>query len=175
MSPRSSRCSRTVRSASTEAAVGGARRADPGDLERLLPLWRDLIDHHADRDPAFATDSGAAPALRQAASAALRDADAAIFVWDAGGVLGGFCAARVAPAPRGVRERARAEISEIAVQDGLRRRGVGRALALAALDWAAARGAVRAEVRVSARNQEGQGFWRALGFGDFVDVLERRL
>jgi hypothetical protein len=34
---------------------------------------------------------------------------------------------------------------------------------------------LRVEVRVAARNAEGQAFWRALGFGDFVDVLDRRL
>jgi ribosomal protein S18 acetylase RimI-like enzyme len=164
-----------VRSPSTDAAAGRARRAERRDLEQLLPLWRGLLDHHADRDPAFALASGADAALRRAVSAALRDADGAIFVWDADGALGALCVARVAQAPHGVRERARAEITEIAVQAALRRRGVGRALARAALDWAAAHGAARAEVRVSARNPEGQGFWRALGFGDFVDVLERRL
>jgi hypothetical protein len=33
----------------------------------------------------------------------------------------------------------------------------------------------RLEVRVVAGNAEGQGFWRALGYQDFVDVLQRRL
>jgi hypothetical protein len=30
-------------------------------------------------------------------------------------------------------------------------------------------------VRVAVRNAEGQAFWRALGFSDWMDVLERRL
>jgi hypothetical protein len=33
----------------------------------------------------------------------------------------------------------------------------------------------RVEVRVAARNSEGQAFWRALGFHDLMDVLQRRL
>jgi hypothetical protein len=36
-------------------------------------------------------------------------------------------------------------------------------------------GAERVEVRVAAANPTAQGFWRALGWADLVDVLERRL
>ena len=36
-------------------------------------------------------------------------------------------------------------------------------------------GMKRVEVRVASRNPEGQAFWRALGFGDLMDVLHRRL
>ena len=36
-------------------------------------------------------------------------------------------------------------------------------------------GATRVEVRVAAYNDAGQAFWRAQGFGDFMDVLHRRL
>ena len=58
---------------------------------------------------------------------------------------------------------------------GARRRGIGSALARAALAWVRERGVARVEVRVAARNPEGQGFWRAQGFSDWMDVLERRL
>ena len=33
----------------------------------------------------------------------------------------------------------------------------------------------RVGVRVAARNADAQAFWRGQGFGDFVDVLDRRL
>jgi GNAT superfamily N-acetyltransferase len=72
-------------------------------------------------------------------------------------------------------EARRAEITEIVVAWGARRGGRGRALVEAALGWARERGAVRVEVRVAAANAPGQSFWRSLGFGAFVDVLDRRL
>jgi len=56
-----------------------------------------------------------------------------------------------------------------------RRRGVGRALAERALLWVEEQGVERCEVRVADANVEGQRFWRALGFGDLMDVLQRRL
>ena len=55
------------------------------------------------------------------------------------------------------------------------RSGIGRALCDAALAWASERGQRRVEVRVAVGNVEGQGFWRALGFRDLMDVLQRRL
>src|SRR5690606_13794603 len=97
------------------------------------------------------------------------------WVWEEPAGVAGFCAARRRVAPPAARERVRVEISELAVAPHARRRGAGRALASAALAWAAAAGAQRIEVRVAARNPAGQAFWRALGFADFVDVLDRRL
>ena len=105
----------------------------------------------------------------------LRDADAAVFVWDEGGDVAGFCTARIDRAPPILEERERAEITDLAVREDARRRGVGTALADAACAWIASRGVERVEVRVAARNALGQAFWRARGFGDLVDVLHRRL
>ena len=56
-----------------------------------------------------------------------------------------------------------------------RRRGIGRGLVERALAWVRERGVERCEVRVASLNAEGQQFWRSLGFGDLMDVLQRRL
>ena len=42
-------------------------------------------------------------------------------------------------------------------------------------DWLRERGVPRVEVRVAVRNAAGQAFWRALGYDDLVDVLQRSL
>ena len=89
--------------------------------------------------------------------------------------IAGFCVARVEAAPAMLAEAGRAEITELFVNDAARRRGLGRVLAESALRWAVSRSVSRIEVRVSARNEAGRAFWRTLGFGAFVDVLDRRL
>jgi hypothetical protein len=43
------------------------------------------------------------------------------------------------------------------------------------LDWLREQGARSVVVSVASGNPEGQAFWRALGWGAFVDVLERPL
>lgn len=154
----------------------GARPARRADVAAVAALWAALVEEHAAIDPAFAVRSGAAAELPATVARMLDAPDARLWVWEGvDGAVAGFCAAQRHAAPPAAAERARIEITELAVAPGARRRGVGRALAGAALAWAAAAGAARVEVRVAARNPAGQAFWRALGFADFVDVLDRRL
>ena len=82
---------------------------------------------------------------------------------------------RVAEAPALHAETRRAEISDLFVEPALRRRGVGRALVESATRWARSRGARRLQVHVSSKNPLGQAFWRDQGYGDHMDVLQRRL
>lgn len=154
----------------------GARPARRADVAAVAALWAALVEEHAALDPAFAVRPGAAAELPATVARMLDAPDARLWVWEGDdGEVAGFCAAQRRAAPPAAAERARIEITELAVAPGARRRGVGRALASAALAWAAAAGVARVEVRVAARNPAGQAFWRTLGFADLVDVLDRRL
>ena len=159
----------------TGAGSGRVRPMGRRDIDCVGALWAAVAEHHGRLDPLFTPRPGADAEIRNLIAAQLRDRDSAIFVWDAGAGPEGFCTVRVDRAPPILAEVERAEITDLGVREGLRRRGVGRALVGAATDWIAARGVARVEVRVAAGNREGQAFWRALGFGDLVDVLHRRL
>jgi len=113
--------------------------------------------------------------VRRLVGAQLRDPDTAVFVAGPADAPGGFASVRVAHAPPIHPETVRAELTDLFVTPARRRGGWGRALVHAAARWAAERGAPRVEVRVSVRNPEGQAFWRALGYAEHMDVLERRL
>ena len=78
--------------------------------------------------------------------------------------LAGYCALRVDRAPPIYRERLRAEITDLWVQQGCRRQGVARRLVAEAFEWVGERGAQRVEIRVSSSNASGRAFWTALGF-----------
>lgn len=157
------------------AAAPGVRRASRSDLDALAALFGDLLAHHAAIEPAFRVHADAHARLPALLALQLADPDVAIFVCEESGGPIGFCSVRVRRASDALVETARAEIADLAVRAEHRRRGVGRALAGAARAWARERGAERLEVRVAARNREGQAFWRALGYEDFVDVLQHRL
>ena len=103
----------------------------------------------------------------------LAEDDCAVFVADLEGELVGMSCARVDRAPPILLEVERAEITDLGVQRGHRRRGIGRALAEAALAWVRERRVARVEVRVVAGNRGGQAFWLDLGFGDHVQILQR--
>jgi ribosomal protein S18 acetylase RimI-like enzyme len=159
----------------TRSAPGAIRAARPRDLDRVAALWSALAAHHARIDPLFRQRPGSDSTVRALLAAQLRDPDAALFVCDVDGDLVGFCGVRIDRSPPVFEETARVEITDLGVREGLRRRGIGRALCEAALAWASGRGQQRVEVRVAVGNAEGQGFWRALGFADLMDVLQRRL
>jgi ribosomal protein S18 acetylase RimI-like enzyme len=164
--------SRPEARAAHEPAV---RRAGAPDIEPLAELWLALLRHHAAIDPAFALRPRALAELASLLAAQLRDPESALFVCEREGRSAGMCSVRIERAPALLAEGARAHITELCVDAAQRRRGIGAALARAALAWARERGAERVEVRVAAGNGEGQRFWRSLGFGPFVDVLHRRL
>ena len=157
------------------SSKGAVRRAGGGDLDRVAALWSAMAAHHAAFDPLFTLRPDAEAEIRSLVGALRRDPDAELLVWEVGDDLPGFCAVRVDRAPPIFAETVRAEITDLVVREDRRRCGGGRALATAALAWVGARGVDRVEVRVAAANPEGQAFWRALGFGDLMDVLQRRL
>jgi ribosomal protein S18 acetylase RimI-like enzyme len=155
--------------------MGAVRSATRRDLDRLVELWMELLEHHAPLDSYYRTRPGSEPDWRRFIEHLLGDRDTALFVWEEDGQLLGFCGAQVEEAPGMLAETARAEITDLLVRPGARRRGLGRELAEAALGWIRGRGVARATVQVAARNAEAQAFWRALGWGEFMDVLQRRL
>lgn len=159
----------------TSSSDHAVRPMRPRDLDRVAALWAALSAHHAALDPLFSLRSDADSEIRELLAAQLRDPDTAVFVCESGGDLEGFCSVQIDRAPPIYRERERAEIADLGVREAARRRGIGTALVAAAYEWIAGRGVDRVEVRVAARNTEGQAFWRALGFDDLMDVLQRRL
>jgi ribosomal protein S18 acetylase RimI-like enzyme len=154
---------------------GIVRPAETRDLDRVAALWTAITHHHAALDPLFSQRPDADDALRELIGELHRDRDAAIFVFDAGGDLPGMCIVRIDRAPPILEETERAEITDIGVRDEARRQGIARRLVDAALAWVRAAGVERVEVQVAVGNPEGQAFWRALGFGDLLQVLHRRL
>ncbi len=156
------------------AETGGVRRAVRRDLDIATELWLAIGRHHTTLDPSFELRRGAESEARRLLEAMLGVEEIAIFVFDSGNGPVGLCIVRVDRAPPITAETLRAEITDIGVRRDMRRKGMGRALAQAAQAWAREQGAARIEIRVARGNEEGQAFWRGLGFDDFMDVLHRR-
>ena len=168
----------TAQPGAVAAPAGGppsVRRAAATDLEALRALWVEITEHHAALDPLYTLRAGAGREIRALLRSMLADARVAVFVCEQDGEVVGMSCVRIDQAPPILREVERAEITDVGVRRGLRGRGIGRLLAAAALAWVREQGVARVEVRVVAANREGQAFWRALGFGDHLEILQRRL
>jgi ribosomal protein S18 acetylase RimI-like enzyme len=155
-------------------AAHGVRRAVAQDVDRVAALWTELSLHHARIDPRHALRPDADPEIRRLIASELRDPDALVLLFEQSDACG-LCMTRIQQAPPIRREARRAEIGELFVSAGARRRGVGRALVRESLAWVRERGVERVVVRVDAGNDVGQAFWRGIGFAASMDVLERRL
>jgi GNAT superfamily N-acetyltransferase len=135
-----------------------------------------LFAQHAGDAAHFALLPGREGELRDLMAGILRDPSHRLLVAEApGGSLLGFAAFGVARRPGPFAERERGEIDWLFVREEARRRGTGRALAGAALDWLRERGVARVEIRVARANAGGLAFWRALGFAPSMDVLDLHL
>lgn len=158
------------------AAAGPVvRRAALHELDRVAALWTAITHHHAPLDPVFRMRADADGAVRELLGQIHRDAHSAIFVVDDAGDLPGMCIVRIDSAPPIMVEDERGEITDLGVRPEARRRGLATALVDAALAWVRECGVERVEVHVAKANAEGQAFWRARGFGDLMDVLQKRL
>jgi GNAT superfamily N-acetyltransferase len=151
------------------------RRAGGADLEALTRLWLELTEHHADFEPLYALRPDALPEVRRLLEAQLGSPDSALFLAESGDSAAGFASVYVAHAPPIHPEQVRGEIGDLYVAPGFRRSGLGSALVERSVDWLRERNVLRVEVRVVTGNREGQAFWRAQGYRDFIDVLHRRL
>jgi len=158
-----------------DVQAGRVRPARNQDLEQVAELWVGITHHHSRIDPLFTLRADSKGELRELLASVMRDRDAEIFVYDCEAELAGMCIVRIDRAPPILEEIERAEITDLGVRESLRRQGIGRALVAEALGWVEASGVDRVEVQVAHGNEEGQAFWRAAGFGDLMDVLQKRL
>jgi ribosomal protein S18 acetylase RimI-like enzyme len=147
------------------------------EIDRVAALWALITEHHATLDPLFRMRRGpvADAELRELLRALQRDPDAEIMVYDLEGTLEGLCIVRIDHAVPILEETERAEITDLGVRPALRRRGIATRLVEAAQAWVRDRGVERIEIQVAHGNREGQAFWRARGFEDFMDVLHKRV
>jgi ribosomal protein S18 acetylase RimI-like enzyme len=143
-----------------QADASPLRRARERDLERLIALFFLLLEYHAERSPRLALRAGAEAEeqVRRLLVARLRDGDSRVLVWDQDGDLLGLCVARVLQRPAIFAETERGEIEHLLVRESSRRRGIGRALAEAGLEWMCGRGIRRAEIQVIVENAAARAF-----------------
>lgn len=147
------------------------RRATAQDLPAAQRLWQDLqaVQHRfrilpPSRDPdevfrdEFLGSDG-------------RD-DALWLIAEAGGEVAGMAYLH-AEKPSRVSDEEVLELSRVAVAEGLRGRGVGRALVAAAEQVARERGSRYLAARIFSRNEAAVRFWDALGFDSFLDTRMR--
>lgn len=147
------------------------RRATPDDVEGILPLWNELMDYHAALDVRFQPAPGAEESWTDILLDFLQDDDACVLVADAGGKLVGFIMALVRENPPVLLPSKYGLVTDICVEPGWRRQGIGSRLFEALKVWFREKELFVVQLSVAYCNPVSQAFWRAVGCRDFLDRL----
>ncbi len=155
------------------------RHATPRDRDVLAELFRSFVEEQSGWGGMFGVEPGPHPeyeALTARLIAGTEGGHDLVLVaeTDLASPVG-FLFASFARRQAFFHEQSRGKIEDTWIRPAYRRTGLGRALVVAALDWVKERGADRVILQVARQNEAGQAFWREMGFGPFMDVMERDL
>jgi ribosomal protein S18 acetylase RimI-like enzyme len=147
------------------------RRAKPDDVESLLDLWQEMMDYHARLDRRFAPAADGRQRFRPTVRGWMADDQWRVLVAEADEQVVGYTIGRVAELNPVLATPGFGYVTDICVSPQLRRQGVGRRLFNAMNSWFRRRGLAAVQLNVAALNPTSQAFWRALGFGDYMNRL----
>jgi ribosomal protein S18 acetylase RimI-like enzyme len=149
------------------------RVAEHGDIPRLVQLWNELMDHHAEIDQYFQkSDVGPANFERFVSNMLLLDDSRVLVAMDDGSVVG-YCIGQLMTRPPVFKREVHGFITDMTVTSSCRRQGVGTRLLAAMMEWFDTKHIDRVELNVVPGNAAGVSFWRKQGFGDYMHVLYR--
>lgn len=151
------------------------RHARNEDLARLVELWQVMMSAHEAMDRRIQLAPGALSAYRAYLGHHLANRDARIVVAEAEGRVVGFALAIISsnlpiflPAYYGY-------LSDLVVDPLMRRRGIGRMLVGALVEWLRGREITTIQLQHYDQNPTAAAFWRAMGFAPFYQRMMREL
>jgi ribosomal protein S18 acetylase RimI-like enzyme len=139
------------------------RQARPGDLGTLAQIWLELMRFHEQTDQRFALAPDGDARWKQLAHEILYRDDGFLLVAELTGRPVGFCLGWIARNPPIYKVSDVGFISEIAVTNWARRRGIGRALVNAARDWFARHHLEEFQLSTAVWNDTARKFWESVG------------
>jgi ribosomal protein S18 acetylase RimI-like enzyme len=149
------------------------REATEDDVPRILELWKEFMDFHAERDPWYTRGARGHECFAEFVRKNMAAEDALVLVADAGAAAGpiGYAMARVGERPAVFDDRRTAEVLDLAVTAPHRRKGAGERLLKAVLGWFRGRGLARIDVGAVVTNEAATSFWRKMGFRPHMSRL----
>lgn len=146
------------------------RPARAFDLPAIVTLWRELQDINAGFDPRLTLSETAADWFVGYLSEQLDNANMAVLVAEADGLIVGYTFGQIMQRPT-LHSGDCGYIADLCVRDGWRGRGIGRELHGRLRAWFHGHGITSIELQVVRANPASQAFWRKMGYGDFLRTL----
>ncbi len=145
------------------------RFARKTDAPAIVALAKAMADHHYALDPEHYRKSSEYEKLENYPEEWINDKSSAIVVAEEDNALKGYAVAAIENA----KDFMAPHIKKIGVIHGVfietasRKKGIGRALVMKAIEWLQKKGAGHIELTVDANNNESYAAWKKLGFEDY--------
>lgn len=151
------------------------RKGRTGDEERLVELWKELIDHHKHFDKGY---SDFVPDVEEIQakfySKVIRSRKSVMFVAEENGVIVGLLFGSIASRPPVFKIQKHAFIGDILVTKKFRCKGIGKMLVYEFESWGKERGAKFMTLAVYPENKTGLAFWEKMGFLDNSSIIKHK-
>jgi len=150
---------------------GMVRRATDKDIDRIVELWAEHVDFHAELDPQFERRGGSKDRFADHLRGRLGQGDFLLLVVEVEGEVIGFLNGELSNYPPCFASRAHGFIDNLAVSPQWQRHGHGTALLEKSMGWFAERSVPTVELRVLMANPLAMGFWGKAGFQPYMQTF----
>ena len=137
----------------------------------VVGLWHEMMAFHAGLDPFYTLAGDARERAGEFLRANMASPDSLVLVALDGQTVAAFCLCFIAAHPPVFPVREYGLISDFAVTERYRRRGIGTMLVGRVREWFAGRGIGRIELHVSTFNRVGRPFWEKQGFSEYEALM----
>ena len=147
------------------------RQATLSDIPKVVELWAEHVDFHADYDPHFTRKQNSEEGFGKYLREQIDNPNLLLLVAESEAKIVGFLSAELGKYPPCFVQRDYGAISDIAVTKGYRRRGIGRKLLAEAMKWFTSKDIDQIETRVATTNPLSINFWRQMGFSPYIEFM----
>ncbi len=151
------------------------REAVEEDVPQVVRLWGEMMREHEGFESRLRLTENALPAYEVYLLMHLRSSRSLVLVAEWEEAVCGFCCAYVAQNLPMFEPPELGYISDLCVESGHRREGIGAALLEAARQWFRERQVLDLHLQVYVRNENGLGFWKSQGFEPFFQRMALKL
>lgn len=147
------------------------REATKEDVPKILPVWREMMDFHAQRDICYNIRENAEKAFSKYLCKNFEKDDACIFIAQNNDNIIGYCQCQIIENPPVLVTEKYGSIAGMAVLEKYRRNGVGEQIVKKVIQWFQSKELKRVEVRVAVTNEVSTKFWRKMGFTTYLETM----
>ncbi|PIV19955.1 MAG: hypothetical protein COZ69_04380 [Deltaproteobacteria bacterium CG_4_8_14_3_um_filter_45_9] len=140
-------------------------------VPEIVEIWKEFIDFHMERDAFFTRSEDGHLNFEKHVRKLIESENSRVLVALDGGKVVAYSIAHLAHHPPVFKNVNYGFISDIAVRQEYRRKGIGGDILHKIKNWFSKQGITRIELRVSSKNEVAQSFWIRQLFKEYVYVM----